>query len=119
RQRAEGERLAEELQRRIAQRIKETSALPRLRVLCVVDRLPGTLKDIYGPSPGSFLDELITASGGRNIAPNDMHGYSMIQQEVVVDANPQVIIDIVHKPSAERAGNPTVVWQALPQIEAV
>jgi iron complex transport system substrate-binding protein len=116
---AEGERLAEELQRRIAQRTKETAALPQLRVLCVVDRLPGTLKDIYSASPGSFLDELITASGGQNIAPNDLHGYSKIQQEAVVDANPQVIIDIVHKPSAERAGDPRAVWQALAQIEAV
>ena len=115
----EAERLAEEVQRRIDKRTEETAVLPRLRVLCVVDHLPGTLKDVYSASPGSFLDELITASGGQNIAPSDLHGYSKIQQEAVVDANPQVILDIVHKPSAERAGDPRAVWQALAQIEAV
>lgn len=115
----EGERLADQIQRRIDQRTKETASLPRPRVLCVVDHLPGTLKDIYTATSGSFLDELIAASGGQNIAPPDGRGYSKIQQEAVVEANPQVIIDIVHKPSVERTGDPKAVWRALPQIEAV
>jgi iron complex transport system substrate-binding protein len=116
---AEGDRLADEVRRRIDQRIEETKNLPRLRVLCSVDHVPGTLKDVYTASEGSFLDELIMASGGQNIAPPGDRGYSKIQQEAIVDSNPQVIIDIVHKPSVERLGDPRSVWQALPEIEAV
>jgi iron complex transport system substrate-binding protein len=116
---AEADRLAEEVQHRIDRRLAETAGLPRMRVLCVVDRLPGTLKDIYAAAAGSFFDELISASGGRNIAPSDLHGYSKIQQEAVVDADPEVIIDIIHKPTAERAGDPKAVWRALPEIDAV
>jgi len=116
---AEGDRLADEVRRRVDRRIEETKNLPRLRVLCSVDHVPGTLKDVHAASEGSFFDELIVASGGQNIAPPGDQGYSKIQQEAIVDANPQVIIDIVHKPSVERLGDPHSVWRALPEVEAV
>lgn len=116
---AEGERLAEEVSRRIEDRKRETANLPRLRVLCAISYIPGTLKDIYTATAGSFLDELITASGGQNIAPPNGLGYSKIQQEAIVDANPQIIIDTAHKLDGEQASNSQTVWQALPQIDAV
>jgi iron complex transport system substrate-binding protein len=116
---AEGERLAGEVQSRIQQRAQKTANLARPRVLCVIDHLPGALRDVYVAAAGSFLDELITASGGHNIAPKDARGYSKIQQEAIARANPEVIIDIVHKSSAEWASDPKSVWQALPQVEAV
>jgi iron complex transport system substrate-binding protein len=115
----EGERLADEVQSRIKQRASQTASLTKPRVLCVIDHMPGTLRDIYVATAGSFLDELIAASGGNNVAPKSVLGYSKIQQEGIVDADPQVIIDIVHGSSVEQAGDPKSLWLALPQIQAV
>jgi iron complex transport system substrate-binding protein len=114
---AEGERLAAQVETAVDLRAKQTSALPRPRVLCVIDRLPGTLKDIYVASPNSFIGDLITASGGANVAPLDKHGYARIQGEAIAEYNPQVIIDIIH--GAAPAADTTRVWQDFPRIDAV
>ena len=48
---------------------------PHPRVLCVVDRVPGTIRDLYTATRGSYLDELITIAGGDSIAPVAEQGY--------------------------------------------
>src|SRR5215469_9241334 len=48
----EGNRLADEIEAKIDERSAQTKSLPRTRVLCVVDRIPGTLRDIYTAAPG-------------------------------------------------------------------
>ncbi|HZS43561.1 MAG TPA: helical backbone metal receptor, partial [Blastocatellia bacterium] len=60
----EGNKLADEISAKINERANQTKSLPRVRILCVVDRIPGTLRDIYTAAPGSFIDGLIEASGG-------------------------------------------------------
>ena len=54
---------------------------------------------------GSFLDELITLAGGINIAHHIKKPYPIVSSEVIVKANPDVII-IAHSGSnpAERLG---------------
>jgi iron complex transport system substrate-binding protein len=113
----EAESLADSVQASVERRAKQSSALSHPRVLCVIDRLPGTLKDIYVASANSFLGDLIAASGGQNIAPSDKQGYARMQGEAVADYNPEVIIDVIHRtqPAAE-TGN---VWLDFPKIEAV
>jgi len=115
----QGNKLADDIKDKIDERIAQTKSLPRMRVLCVVDRIPGTLRDIYTAAPGSFIDGLIEASGGQNIAPPDIHGYSKIQQEAVVDADPQIIIDMVHVNSTADISATQTPWKTLPQVTAV
>src|SRR5258705_370537 len=40
---------------------------PHPRVLSVVDRVPGTIRDLYTATPGSYLDELIQLAGRGSI----------------------------------------------------
>src|SRR5919107_1143548 len=40
-----------------------TERLPRLRVLCVVDRVPGTLRDLYTAGEQDFIGQVITSAG--------------------------------------------------------
>jgi iron complex transport system substrate-binding protein len=92
---------------------------PRLRVLCVVDRVPGTLRDIYVATRGSFLDEMVNIAGGEPIAPPANSGYGKITKEAVLSLDPEVIIDMVQTPKGRLAENPMQVWRELSEVHAV
>ncbi|MDP2323483.1 MAG: ABC transporter substrate-binding protein [Gammaproteobacteria bacterium] len=93
--------------------------LPHPTVLCVVDRTPGTLRDLYAATRGSFLAELIEIAGGRVIAAPAHTGYSRISKEAVLTHNPDVIIDLVHGTKGKLAEELAAVWQDLPELKAV
>lgn len=93
--------------------------LPRRSVLFVVDRTPGTLRDLYIATEGSFLAELIEIAGGKAIAAPAKGGYGKIGKEAVLTLNPEVIIDMVQGASGRLAENPQQVWNDLPELKAV
>ena len=68
---------------------RRTEGLPKRSVLCVVDRVPGTLRGLYTASQGSFLTRLIEIAGGRSIAPAATSNYGRIGKEAVVTLNPK------------------------------
>jgi|SRR5215213_9194167 len=92
---------------------------PRLRVLCVVDRVPGTLRDIYVATRGSFLDEMVSIAGGEPIAPSANSGYGKITKEAVLTLDPEVVIDMVQTAKGRLAENPMQVWRELSEVHAV
>jgi iron complex transport system substrate-binding protein len=92
---------------------------PHPRVLCVVDRVPGTIRDLYTATRGSYLDELITIAGGDSIAPVAEHGYGKINKEAVLTLNPEVIIDMVQGSKGKFGEDPIAVWNELAEIRAV
>ena len=92
---------------------------PRPRVLCVVDRVPGTLRDIYVATRGSFLDEIVSIAGGDPISPPANTGYGKITKEAVLTLDPEVIIDMVQTPKGKLAENPIQVWRELSEVRAV
>jgi iron complex transport system substrate-binding protein len=96
-----------------------TQQLVRPRVLCVVDRVPGTLRDIYTATQGSFLSELIEIAGGECISPRAAEGYIKMSIEAVATLNPEIVIDMVQGAKGRFAENPTQVWQQLSEISAV
>jgi iron complex transport system substrate-binding protein len=104
---------------------EKTSGRVRPRVLCVVDRLPGTLRDLYVATQGSYLTELIDIAGGDPIAPPGGANYVKLTTEALVSLDPEVILDlasavtphvIVAGPLREDAG---AVWADLPLVRAV
>lgn len=117
---AEAERLSAQTRATIETVRARTSALPRRRVLCVVDRVPGTLRDLYTAADGSFLAELIEAAGGQSIAPPAQGGWGKLQKEAVVALDPDVIIDLMmQKPEGQLAEDTLAVWRELPTLRAV
>jgi iron complex transport system substrate-binding protein len=92
---------------------------PRPRVLCVVDRLPGTIRDLYTATRGSYLDNLIDIAGGEPIAPQADIGYGKIEKEAVLSLNPEIIIDMVVGSKSTAGEDPVQVWNELPEIKAV
>jgi iron complex transport system substrate-binding protein len=91
----------------------------RPRVLCVVDRVPGTLRDVYVATRGSFLDELVGVAGGEPIAPPAGSGYGKITKEAVLTLDPEVIIEMVQGSKGKFAEDPGAVWRELSEVRAV
>lgn len=116
---AEAQRLAAETRAAVEDVRARTRTLARRRVLCVVDRVPGTLRDLYTASRGSYLSEIIEAAGGESIAPPAEVGYGRISKEAVVTLDPEIIIDMVQGAQGTLAEDPQAVWRELSQVRAV
>ena len=96
-----------------------TRGLPKPSVLCVVDRVPGTLRGLYAATQGSYLSRLIEIAGGKPIAPPATFNYGRIGKEAVVTLNPDVVIDMVQGAKGPFAEEPVAIWSELNQIRAV
>lgn len=96
-----------------------TRELPRLRVLCIVDRVPGTLRGLYTATRGSFFAELIEIAGGESIAPPASNGFGQISKEAIVTLNPDIIFDMLQTGDGQLAENTQEVWKELSQVRAV
>jgi iron complex transport system substrate-binding protein len=97
-----------------------TEKLPRRRVLCVVDRVPGTLRDLYTAADGSFIAQLIEVAGGKSIAPPAQGGWGKLQKEAAIALDPDIIFDLmIHKTEGQLAEDTQAVWRELPQLRAV
>ena len=126
--RVEGELLAAEVQAELEAIRRRTADRPRPRVLCVVDRVPGTLRDLYVATEGSYFAALIELAGGKPLLPPASHNYVRITTEAVVSLNPDVILDMVQAIAApvtliaagtDLAEDPRGVWRELGGIRAV
>lgn len=93
--------------------------LPHPVVLCVVDRTPGTLRDLYAATRGSFLTELIEIAGGKVIVAPARTGYGKISKETVLTVNPEIIIDLMPGSKGQYADDPQAAWRDLPELKAV
>jgi iron complex transport system substrate-binding protein len=97
-----------------------TERLPKRRVLCVVDRVPGTLRDLYTAGGDSFIAQLIRVAGGEPISPPAREGWGKMQKEAVVALDPDVVLDLMmHKESGSFDEDTLAVWRELPTLRAV
>ncbi|MET0622606.1 MAG: ABC transporter substrate-binding protein [Pyrinomonadaceae bacterium] len=97
-----------------------TERLPRRRVLCVVDRVPGTLRDLYTAGGESFIAQLIRVAGGEPISPPTTGGWGKMQKEAVVALDPDVVLDLMmHKEAGSFDEDTLAVWRELPGLRAV
>jgi iron complex transport system substrate-binding protein len=60
----------------------------------VVGRAPGSLEGIIAVGPGSYLSEVITLAGGRNVLADSPVAYPKVVHEEILARNPEVIIDM-------------------------
>ena len=112
-------RLLEQTRGAVEEVRARTSTLPRRRVLCVVDRVPGTLRDIYTAAPGSFIAQLIEAAGGEPVSPPSGQLWGKMQKEAVVALDPDVVIDLMMQPEGRLAEDARAVWDELSTLRAV
>ncbi len=115
----EAEQLAAETHAKLEAVRALTKDLPKRRVLCIVDRVPGMLRDLYTATEGSFIAQLIEVAGGESVAPPAENGYGKISKEAIVDLDPEIIIDMVQGAEGTFAEDPQAVWKELPNVRAV
>jgi len=112
-------RLVSEVRAKLDDARARTRDLPRLRVLCIVDRVPGTLRGLYTATRGSYLAELIEIAGGESIAPPASNGFGQISKEAVVTLDPDIIFDMLQSGEGKLAENAQEVWRELRSVRAV
>ncbi|MGH9320873.1 MAG: ABC transporter substrate-binding protein [Vicinamibacteria bacterium] len=124
--REEAKRLSDSMRAELSEISEAVEGRPRPRTLVVVDRLPGTLRDIYIATEGSYITSLVEIAGGDPITPKAAHEYMQISAEALVAFDPEVVFDIVQALNAPvtvpGAGNlaedPVAVWRTI-DIQAV
>jgi len=98
---------------------RKTAMLPKARVVMIVNRTPGTLRDLSSATDGSYLADLVEIAGGRIAIPRVPSGYARLSKEDLLVTNPDIILDFVHGPKSSLAGDPLDAWRELPELKAV
>jgi iron complex transport system substrate-binding protein len=62
--------------------------------MVVVSRTAGAVRDVFVAGPGTFLDELLCASGGANAFSDAIARYPEPGVEEILHRNPEVVIEI-------------------------
>lgn len=102
------------------QRVSQKAAgRPAPRVILIVNRTPGTLRDLYTATEGGFLAELVAIAGGRIAAPKAPNGYGKLSKEDLLAINPDIILDFIHGSQGRFAGNLLEAWKEMPELNAV
>ena len=110
----EARRLVSDIRERIGKVSELSSAAPQRSVLFVVGQRP-----LYVAGPGSHIDLLIEAAGGRNIFSDAMSTYQLVSMEAALERMPEVIIDVSdNRPGALRGVKSGFwgQWNFLPAV---
>jgi iron complex transport system substrate-binding protein len=116
---AQANRVAAATRQSVESVARKTDRLPKVRVVLIVDRTPGTLRDLYTATGGSFLAEVVEAAGGQILVPPTKRGYAKLGKEDILALNPDMILDFIHGPKSRFAGDPLEAWQSMPELKAV
>ncbi len=116
---AEAARLIAQVKASLETVRRRAAPLPHPSVICIVDRTPGTLRDLYAVTAGSYLAELISIAGGKPVGGSARLGYGKISKEALLTINPEVILDIEPGSQANAGAHPEAAWRELPEIGAV
>jgi iron complex transport system substrate-binding protein len=98
---------------------QKTAALSKPKVVLIVERTPGTLRDLYTATEGGFLAELVTIAGGRIAAPPARRGYGKLSKEDLLAMNPDIILDFIHGVKSRFSSDPMEAWGEMPELKAV
>jgi iron complex transport system substrate-binding protein len=98
---------------------QKTVARAMPSVILIVNRTPGTLRDLYTATEGGFLAELVAIAGGRIAVPKARNGYGKLSKEDLLAMNPDIILDFIHGSESRFAGNPIEAWKEMPELKAV
>jgi iron complex transport system substrate-binding protein len=119
----EGERMADEYEKRLGRIREKTQSLPRPRVLFALDRTfgRGRLADIYVAGADDYFDRMIELAGGQNAYRARGVRNPVVSPEGILWLNPEVIIDLVPPEMLHEYGRKATLadWNELGRVEAV
>jgi ABC-type Fe3+-hydroxamate transport system substrate-binding protein len=101
---------------RVSQKV---AGRPMPGVILIVNRTPGTLRDLYTATEGGFLAGLVAIAGGRIRAPKAWNGYGKLSKEDLLAMDPDIILDFIHGSESRFAAKPIEAWKEMPELKAV
>lgn len=121
---ARGEQLVAALTAQLQQLRAKAKALPPVKVAFVVGRTPGTLDGLFVAANNSYLAELLTTAGGKNVFADSPAAYPKVTMEELLARNPDVILDMgdsTHTGVMSPGHRESVIrlWQRYPMLAAV
>jgi iron complex transport system substrate-binding protein len=119
-----GVKLAAELRKTLDGVAGRVAGRRRVSALFLVGRSPGMLQGMVGAGPGTFIDELMTLAGGRNMLAGSPIQYPKVSVEQILSSDPDYILDMGDFAHASgRPGQPEAeiqkLWAAYPRLAAV
>jgi len=117
----EAELLCAEMRWRLAQVRARVARKAPVRVVLVIGREPGTLNNIHVVGPGTFLDDLVSVSGGRNVFSDLGRSYAVVSKEALLERAPDVVVELHGEGADEEQRQDEVrkLWQGLAPLPAV
>ena len=118
---SQAERLVRDLQSRIDAVRTRVRGRTKPRVLLVISRQPGTLREIYVSGGVGFLHELIEIAGGRNVFADVSRESAQPSQETILARAPDMVVE-VHAEGMFKTSNvdqEKAVWAPLSSLPAV
>ena len=90
------ERVASEIEKRLADVRARTRGRTRPRVLLVFGREPRSLRNIYASGGFGFLHDMLEAASGDNVFADVRRESVQLTSEAIVTAAPDVIIELTY-----------------------
>lgn len=84
-----------------------------VRLLYVLDRQPGAIRDVWAAGARSFLTEIARIAGGENVFGDVDRGALPVSTELLFDSRPEVIFDATRDPAGLDP------WKAFGEMPAV
>jgi iron complex transport system substrate-binding protein len=117
----EAEHVARSVEQRLDRVRAQVRALPRPKTLLVIDRQPGTLRDLYVSGGRGFLHDLLEIAGGADVFGDIDRESVQPSTETLLARAPEVIVEL-RAPSMNAAANAQSIreaWSILPSLPAV
>jgi iron complex transport system substrate-binding protein len=95
--------------------------LPQKEVLLLLGDSSDPARDLYAAGPGTFLNELLILSGGKNIIRDSPARYPKLSKEHIIEKSPEIIIEAGPKSNLSQQEIDLRIkeWKRFPTIEAV
>jgi iron complex transport system substrate-binding protein len=118
---AAANRLAADIERRIADIREQTRALDHPTTMVVIEREAGTLRGMFASGGFGFLHDMLLAAGGQDVFDDIRRESVQVTTELALARAPDVILEIHSGPgwTSDRIARERAVWQVLPSIPAV
>lgn len=108
-------KLCADTEKQLAEVRTRVAGKPLLPVFFAFYRTPGSLAGMTTAGPGTYIDELLTLAGGRNIFQDVSEPYPQISKETLVKRQPHIIIEPRDQQDLDLARQETyrADWRAL------